>query len=199
MNGKFDEKHLIQPKRNVSYEDRCNNLSQRGLVIWFTGLSGAGKSTIASELEKELITNKKAVYWLDGDTLRSGLNLDLGFSEEDRRENIRRLAEVAALFKDAGIIVLVSAISPYMEMRDFARIKAGEDGFIEVYVKADLETCQRRDPKGLYKKVRMGEIKNFTGISAAYEEPVTPDLIIDTDVLTIKESVQTVLDQIITM
>lgn len=165
-------------------------------MIWFTGLSGSGKSTIAAEVEKELVARKKAVYWLDGDALRIGLNSDLGFSELDRRENIRRIAEVAALFKDAGIIVLVSAISPAREMRDFAKSKAGGSGFIEVYVKADIHTCERRDPNGLYKRARAGEIRNFTGISAPYEEPVTPDLVLDTDILSITESVKLVLTQI---
>jgi adenylylsulfate kinase len=192
----MNTKYLVLPKGKVSYEDRCRNLIQNGLVIWFTGLSGSGKSTIASEVEKELVARKKAVYWLDGDSLRCGLNSDLGFSEQDRKENIRRLAEVAALFKDAGIIVLVSAISPFQEMRDFARIKAGGSGLIEVYVKADITTCEKRDPKGLYMKARTGEIMNFTGISSPYEEPENPDLVIDTDVLSIEESVKLVLKHI---
>jgi adenylylsulfate kinase len=192
----MNTKYLVLPKGKVSYEDRCRNLIQNGLVIWFTGLSGSGKSTIASEVEKELVARKKAVYWLDGDSLRCGLNSDLGFSEQDRNENIRRFAEVAALFKDAGIIVLVSAISPFQEMRDFARIKAGGSGLIEVYVKADINTCEKRDPKGLYMKARSGEIMNFTGISSPYEEPENPDLVIDTDVLSIEESVKLVLKHI---
>lgn len=190
-------KMLVQPKRNVTYEDRCRHLRQAGLVIWLTGLSGSGKSTIASELEKELHSCHRAVYWLDGDTIRSGLNADLGFTEEDRWENIRRLAEVAALFKDAGIIVIVSAISPYREMRDFARLKAGKDSFAEVYVKAQLETCVSRDPKGLYRKARFGEIDNFTGISSPYDEPLRPEVVIDTDVLNIEQAVQILLEHIV--
>ena len=193
----MNTKYLVMPIGKVTYEDRCRNLNQNGLVIWFTGLSGSGKSTIASEVEKKLVARKKAVYWLDGDSLRYGLNSDLGFSEEDRKENIRRLAEVAALFKDAGIIVLVSAISPSQVMRDFARIKAGGYGLIEVYVKTDITTCEKRDPKGLYKKARTGEIANFTGISSPYEEPENPDLVIDTDALTIEESVKLVLEHIV--
>ncbi len=193
----MNTKYLVLPIGKVSYEDRCRNLNQNGLVVWFTGLSGSGKSTIASEVEEELVARKKAVYWLDGDNLRFGLNSDLGFSEKDRKENIRRLAEVAAIFKDAGIIILVSAISPYKEMRNFARMKAGGSGFIEVYVKADITTCEKRDTKGLYKKARTGEIVNFTGVSSPYEEPENPDLVIDTDALTIEESVKLVLEQII--
>lgn len=192
----MNTKNLVLPIGKVSYEDRCRNINQNGLVIWFTGLSASGKSTIASEVEKELVARKKAVYWLDGDSLRGGLNSDLGFSEQDRNENIRRFAEVAALFKDAGIIVLVSAISPFKEMRDYARIKAGGSGLIEVFVKAEFTTCEKRDPKGLYKKARKGEIANFTGISSLYEEPENPDLIIDTDALTIEESVRLVLEEI---
>jgi len=192
----MNAKYLVLPIGKVSYEDRCRNLNQNGLVIWFTGLSGSGKSTIASGVEKELVARKIAEYWLDGDSLRCGLNSDLGFSEQDRNENIRRFAEVAALFKDAGIIVLVSAISPFKEMRDFARIKVGGSGLIEVYVKAELTTCVKRDTKGLYKKARTGEIANFTGISSPYEEPENPDLVIDTDALTIEESVRLVLKEI---
>ncbi|MCG8485303.1 MAG: adenylyl-sulfate kinase, partial [Clostridia bacterium] len=145
----------------VIYEDRCENLKQPGLVVWFTGLSGSGKSTIAVEAEKELIKQGKVVYRLDGDNIRHGLNCDLGFSEEDRAENIRRIAEVAALFKDACLITLISCISPYEKMRQFAKKTIGEGHFIEVYVKADIETCMKRDPKGLYEKVKDKEIKNF--------------------------------------
>ena len=192
----MNTKYLALPIGKVSYEDRCRNVNQNGLVIWFTGLSGSGKSTIAAEVEKELVARKKTVYWLDGDSLRCGLNSDLGFSEQDRNENIRRFAEVAALFKDAGIIVLVSVISPFKKMRDFARIRAGGSGLIEVYIKADITTCEKRDTKGLYKKARTGEIVNFTGISSLYEEPENPDLVIDTDALTIEESVKLVLGQI---
>lgn len=190
------ERHIVMPERKVLYADRCRSSNQYGLVVWFTGLSGSGKSTIAAEVEKELLARKKAVYWLDGDALRDGLNSDLGFSEQDRRENIRRIAEIAALFKDAAVVVLVSVISPAKEMRDFARIKAGDSGFIEVYVKADIRTCEQRDLKGLYKRARAGEITNFTGISAPYEEPETPDLVVNTDVLTIAESVELVLAKI---
>jgi len=190
--------NLTRHEGKVSYEDRCRNLNQPGLVVWFTGFSGSGKSTIAVELERRLFEQKKVAYRLDGDNIRYGLNSDLGFSEADRFENLRRIAEVAALMKDAGLIVLVSFISPYRQMRDFAREKAGQDGFIEVYVKAAIETCAIRDPKGLYDKAKRGEINDFTGISAPYEEPLNPEIIIDTDRLTIIESVDVVWEQLLT-
>ena len=151
--------NVIWQKNKVSYEDRCRVLGQQGKVVWFTGLSGSGKSTIAVELEKMLNEAGKAVYLLDGDNIRCGINSDLGFSDEDRNENIRRIGEIAALFRDAGIITLVSFISPFREMRRVARERAGEGNFVEVYVNTDLQTCMERDPKGLYKK----QIKNFTG------------------------------------
>lgn len=172
-------------------------MGQKGLVVWFTGLSGSGKSTIAVEVEKELIKFGKVVYRLDGDNIRHGLCSDLGFSVEDRNENVRRIAEAAALFKDSGLIILVSCISPIKKMREFARVKAGKENFIEVYVKADIETCAKRDTKGLYKKAKRGEISNFTGISSEYEEPDKPDLIIDTTILNVKDASFRVLDIIV--
>ena len=180
----------------VDYKDRCKIINQKGLVIWFTGISGSGKSTIAIELEKELAQIGKLVYRLDGDNIRYGLSSDLGFSEKDRNENIRRISEVAKLFKDAGIITLVSFISPLKLMRRLAKEKIGKDAFIEVYVKASIETCIKRDPKGMYKKAISGEIKNFTGISAQYEIPENPDIVIDTENLTIKESMLIILNYI---
>lgn len=171
-------------------------LGQQGMVIWFTGLSGSGKSTIAVEVEKELYRRGKACYRLDGDNLRFGLNQDLGFTAEDREENIRRIGEVAALFADAGLITLASFISPYRAGREAARQAAGAENFKEIYVKADVETCAGRDPKGLYAKAKKGEIENFTGISAPYEEPENPELIVDTESLSLKESVELVLDLI---
>ena len=172
-------------------------LGQQGRVIWFTGLSGSGKSTIAVEVEKELYRRGKASYRLDGDNLRFGLNKDLGFTAEDREENIRRIGEVAALFVDAGLITLASFISPYRAGREAARQAAGEENFKEIYVKADVETCAERDPKGLYKKAKKGKIKNFTGISAPYEEPENPDLVVDTQKLSLDESVAKVLELIL--
>ncbi|MTI61795.1 MAG: adenylyl-sulfate kinase [Firmicutes bacterium] len=180
-------------KGKVGFVERCQNLRQTGQVLWFTGLSGSGKSTIAVELEKKLLEQRKAVYRLDGDNIRHGLNSDLGFSAKDRRENIRRIAEVAALFKDAGIITLVSFISPYRDSREFARECIGSDFFKEIYVKADLETCIERDPKGLYKKALAGEIADFTGISAPYQEPEEPSLVLDTGKLSLEESLKMVL------
>ncbi len=168
-------------------------LGQQGMVLWFTGLSGSGKSTIAVEVEKELYRRKKASYRLDGDNLRFGLNKDLGFTAEDREENIRRIGEVAALFADAGLITLASFISPYKAGREAARQAAGTENFREIYVKADVETCAERDPKGLYAKAKNGEIDNFTGISAPYEEPENPELVVDTRKLSLEESVAKVL------
>lgn len=168
--------NIIWHSGKVSYEQRCAVLNQKGIVVWFTGLSGSGKSTIAVELEKMLNEAGKAVYRLDGDNIRCGINSDLGFSDADRNENIRRISEIAALFQDAGIITLVSFISPFRAMRQFAREKAGEGNFIEVYVSTDFETCRKRDPKGLYKK----QIQQFTGKDSSYEEPVHPEVILDT-------------------
>lgn len=188
-----EEKNIFWSNGEVNYENRCHRLRQKGIVIWFTGMSGAGKSTIASALEKVLFVKEKIVYRLDGDNLRFGLNSDLSFTKEDRLENVRRIAEVAALFKDAGLIVLVACISPNAEMRDFAR-RRSSGNFIEVYVKASLDTCIIRDTKGLYKKAKNGEVNNFTGISSSYEEPKDPDIVLDTELLTVEECVNTVLD-----
>jgi len=150
-------------------------------VLWFTGLSGAGKSTLAMALEQRLFDQGYQVYVLDGDNVRGGLNANLGFSPEDRAENIRRVGEVAALLADAGIIVITAFISPYRADRERARAAAG-DSFHEIYIEADLETCEARDPKGLYKRARSGDIAEFTGITAPYEAPDHPDLVIDTGV-----------------
>ena len=180
----------------VAYEHRCKLLNQHGAVLWFTGLSGSGKSTIAVGLEKKLTEMGKLCYRLDGDNLRHGLNSDLGFSKEEREENIRRVAEVAALFKDAGVITLVSFIAPYKKMREFARKVCGEQ-FYEIYVKASVGVCKSRDPKGLYKKAEAGEISDFTGISAPYEEPENPDLILDTASVSVKEAVEKVLEEVL--
>ncbi|SDM52562.1 adenylyl-sulfate kinase [Halarsenatibacter silvermanii] len=182
--------NIYETEGKVSFQQRCDNLNQTGQVLWFTGLSASGKSTIAIELEKRLVDSGKAVYRLDGDNIRSGLNKDLGFTPEDRDENIRRVAELAALFKDAGLITLVSFISPYQEKRDFARELVGDKYFHEIYVKARVETCEERDPKGLYEQARKGEIENFTGISAPYEEPEDPELVLDTDKFKLEECVK---------
>jgi len=164
---------------NVSKSDREKLNGHKGACIWFTGLSGSGKSTIANELEIRLNQLGIHTYLLDGDNIRHGLNKNLDFSDEGRKENIRRIGEVAKLFVDAGIIVLTAFISPFREDREDVRKLLNKDEFIEVFVDADLETCESRDPKGLYKKARAGEIKDFTGISSPYEEPNNPEIKID--------------------
>lgn len=171
----------------------CRN-GHRSMVLWFTGLSGAGKSTVAHGVHEALFRQGWHTYVLDGDNVRHGLNQDLGFTEADRRENIRRIGEVGKLFVDAGVVALAAFISPYREDRDRVRalLKPGE--FIEVYVKCDLATCESRDPKGLYRKARAGEVPHFTGISSPYEEPLNPELVIDTGCQSIEESVRQVLD-----
>lgn len=191
VNNKKNE-NVVWQQNKVSYEERCQILGQRGKVIWFTGLSGSGKSTIAIELEKMLNEEGKAVYLLDGDNIRCGINSDLGFSDEDRNENIRRISEIAALFQDAGIITLVSFISPFRQMRRKARERVGEGNFVEVYVNTDLETCMERDPKGLYKK----DIKNFTGKDSGYEEPENPEIVLDTKKYSPRECAKQIFDYI---
>lgn len=192
-------RNITYHKGMVSYNDRCNLLNQKGIVIWFTGLSGSGKSTIAAALEKRLIEKGKLSYRLDGDNIRCGINSDLGFSDKDRLENNRRVAEIAALFKDAGLIVLVAFISPFKEMRSFARSLVEDGNFMEVYVKADLDECIKRDPKGLYKKAMKGEINDFTGIDSPYEPPENPDLLLDTGTMTVDEAVERIMDSLYTM
>ena len=173
----------------VSRDDRQGILGQRGCTIWLTGLSGSGKSTIAVAAEKALNQLGRLTYILDGDNIRHGLNSNLGFSPEDRTENIRRIGEVSKLFTDAGIIVFSSFISPYRADRDAVRKIMGDGDFLEIWVNASVETCEGRDVKGLYKKARAGEIPEFTGISAPYEEPTNPELVIDTNGQTVDESV----------
>ena len=178
---------------NVSKKDREEFLRQKGVVLWFTGLSGSGKSTLAGEIEKKLFAGGHLSYVLDGDNIRFGLNKNLGFSPEDRTENIRRIGEVAKLFADAGIITLTAFISPYRADRDTARGLLKEGEFIEVFVKCPVLECEKRDTKGLYKKARAGEIKEFTGISAPYEEPVSPEIVLDTALLALDEAADLVI------
>ena len=180
-----------QPK--ITKEDRHRLNNHRSCVLWFTGLSASGKSTLATEVERELYRRGIRTYVLDGDNIRHGLNKDLGFSPEDRKENIRRIGEEAKLFVDSGLFALTAFISPYREDRDMVRAMLPEGEFIEIYVKCPLEVCESRDPKGLYKKARLGEIKEFTGVSAPYEEPLQPELVIETDRQTIEESVRQVV------
>lgn len=165
-------------------------------TVWLTGLSGSGKSTIAFELEQRIVKGGRAAFVLDGDNVRHGLSRDLGFSQEDRRENIRRIAEVAKLFNEAGLLVITAFISPFLQDREMARDIIGPGRFIEVHLCADIQTCESRDPKGLYKKVRSGNISEFTGISSAYEEPPDPALRIDTSHLSIDESVLKIMHRI---
>jgi len=187
--------NIVRVEHAVSTELRARRNGHRSGVLWMTGLSGSGKSTISIEVEKRLFEKGYQVYVLDGDNVRHGLNSNLGFSPEDRAENIRRVGEVAALFARAGVIVLTAFISPYRSDRDRARA-AFREGFHEIYVHADLETCEARDPKGLYKKARKGEIKDFTGISAPYEAPENPELGIDTGRYGVEDSVRMVVDYI---
>lgn len=180
----------------ISREDRYQILRQKGITIWFTGLSGSGKSTIAVALEKALFAMGKLSYRLDGDNVRLGINKNLGFSEEDRKENIRRIGEIAKLFGDAGTISLSSFISPYKADRDEVRAlhEAANLQFVEVYVDCSLSVAEERDPKGLYKKARAGEIKNFTGIDDPYEAPVNPEIHLKTDEMTVEEEVAIIID-----
>lgn len=177
---------------SVTKEDRERLLKQKGLLLWFTGLSGAGKSTIANALEKRLFEMGKLTYLLDGDNIRHGLNGDLGFSVEDRKENIRRIGEVGKLFVDAGIITLATFISPLKEDRQKVR-ELLKENFIEIFVDCSLEVCESRDPKNLYRKARRGEIKEFTGISSPYEKPENPEITISTDKQTIEECVDRII------
>jgi adenylylsulfate kinase len=181
-------------EHKVSRVEREHLLKQKGVILWFTGLSGSGKSTVANEVANKLHKMGRLTYVLDGDNIRQGLNKDLGFSPEDRNENIRRISEVANLFADSGVITITAFISPYRKFRNFCRELAGEGRFFEVYTKASLETCEKRDPKGLYKKAREGIIKEFTGISAPYEEPENPEIFIDTDKYDVEESADIVIN-----
>ena len=172
---------------------RTRTHGHRGAVLWFTGLSGSGKSTIAHRVESRLIERGVFAYVLDGDNIRHGLNGDLGFSPEEREENIRRVGEVARLFADAGAVVLSAFISPYRRDRDRVRGLLEQGEFVEVFVDTPIEVCEARDPKGLYKKARAGEISNFTGIDAPYEAPQAPEVHLDTDTLSVDEAAATVV------
>ena len=183
-------KNNYYQKYDINQSDREKQKSQTGLCIWFTGLSGSGKSTIANVFEKQLFQEGRHSYVLDGDNIRSGLSSDLGFSESDRVENIRRVSEVAKLMVDAGLITLVTLISPFNRDRQLARNKFKPKQFIEVYINTPLEECELRDVKGLYQKAREGAIKNFTGITSPYEIPLNPDLVINTKELEFKDAIK---------
>ena len=189
-------KNTTKYQFTVSQSEREKLHKHRAFLIWFTGLSGSGKSTIANALENELHTRNISTYSLDGDNIRQGINKDLGFSSEHRTENIRRIAEIANLFVDAGIVTLASFVSPYQKDREEVKKIVGSDKTIEIYVSTSLEECERRDIKGLYQKARKGEITNMTGISAPYEKPLNADLEIDTVSESIEESVQKILQLI---
>jgi len=186
--------HVVWHPHKVTRDERAAQKRQKPCIVWLTGLSGSGKSTIANALEGELYQTGHHSYLLDGDNIRLGLNKNLGFSDADRTENIRRIGEVAKLFVDAGLIAITAFISPFRADRDLVRALVGPGEFFEVYVKAPLEICEQRDPKGLYKKARAGAIKQFTGIDSPYEEPLRPELVIDTSQQTLEQSTQQLLD-----
>jgi len=180
----------------VSRKEREIYLKQRSLVLWLTGLSGSGKSTIAKTVERKLLENHTFAQVLDGDNVRSGLCNNLGFALEDRVENIRRISELAKLYLNSGIVTICSFISPTIQIRELAKRIVGEVDFHEIYIKASIEECEKRDVKGLYKKARKGEIKGFTGIDSPYEEPECPNLILDTEIQTIEESTDKLFEYI---
>lgn len=195
--------HLTHKSENITWSpgkvthaEREQRMGHSGCVVWFTGLSGSGKSTLATELERELFKRGKNAYVLDGDNVRHGLCSDLGFSPDDRKENIRRIGEVSKLFADAGMICITAFISPYRSDRELARNIVPEGRFIEVYLDTPLTVCEKRDPKGLYVKARTGKIKDFTGISAPYEAPFHPELELNTEQCSVSECVATILKRI---
>ena len=192
MKAAEKQTNLTWQNMEVTRENREERLGQKAVTIWLTGLSGAGKSTLANEVEKRLFARGKYTMLLDGDNVRMGLNQNLGFSEEDRVENIRRIAEVSKLMNDAGLIVLTSFISPFRQDRRNAKNIIGER-FVEVYISTPLEECEKRDVKGLYKKARNGEISNFTGITSPYEVPEHPDITVDTSKYSLEECVDIIL------
>jgi len=185
--------NIVWHEHHVSKEERSQLKNQKPCVLWFTGLSGSGKSTIANAVEAKLVELHKHTYLLDGDNIRMGLNRGLSFSDEDRVENIRRIGEVAKLFVDSGLIVITAFISPFQKERDSVRNLVAEDEFIEVFVDTPLEVCEQRDPKGLYKKAREGAIPNFTGISSPYEAPENAEIHIKTDEVILEETVDKIV------
>ncbi len=190
-------KHIYPIVTKVTHQDRLRLMGQNSFLVWFTGLSGSGKSTLANNVEYYLYQRGVKTYLLDGDNVRDGLNKNLNFSEEDRKENLRRVGEVAKLMVDAGLVVLSSFISPYEKDRQEIKEIIGEDKFIEIFVDCPLEVCEQRDVKGLYQKARKGEIKNFTGIDSPYEVPMNPNLIIKTSEEPLENSIEKVLEYII--
>ena len=193
-NAGTKSENIFWTRGKMTAEQREKRFGHPGCVIWLTGLSGSGKSTVATELERELFNHGRSVYVLDGDNIRHGLGSNLGFSPEDRTENIRRVGEVAKLFADAGLICITAFISPYRADRDLVRTIMPAGRFVEVFVNAPLAVCEQRDPKGLYAKARKNEIKEFTGISAPYEQPLHPEIELRTDRLSPTESVARILE-----
>lgn len=189
--------HIIPHDHEIKLPNRIDRLGNKPLLIWLTGLSGSGKSTIANALEKRLFGDGFQTYILDGDNIRSGLNKDLGFDDDSRVENIRRIGEVARLFVDAGTIVITAFISPFERERELVREIVGEENYFQIFVDCPLEECEKRDVKGLYRKARNGEIKNFTGIDSPFERPSHPDLIVNTVTSTLDDCVDQIFDQVI--
>ncbi len=188
--------HIIPHQHDVKPSDRTRKNGHNSLVIWFVGLSGSGKSTLASALERRLFEQNISTFILDGDNIRSGLNSDLDFSENARRENIRRIGEVAKLMTDAGLVVLTAFISPFKKERKKVKNLVGENHYVEIFVDCPLEECEKRDVKGLYAKARRGEISNFTGISSPFEKPENPDAVVKTAEVSIEEGVEQILETI---
>ena len=188
------QKFIVPHKGIIKKEDRKILNAYKSAILWFTGFSCSGKSTLAYKVEEKLFERGLRDYVLDGDNVRTGLNEDLGFSAEDRKENIRRIGEVAKLFVDAGLIVMAAFISPYEKDREFVRSIVEDDEFIEIYIKCSLEVCEQRDVKGFYKKARAGIIKNFTGIDDPYEEPEHPEIVVETDKMTVEKSVEKIIN-----
>jgi len=190
------QENIVPHSFNVTREQRREAKNHNSFLLWFTGLSGSGKSTIANAVEKALFAKGINTYILDGDNVRKGLNSNLSFSPEDRTENIRRIAEVANLMVDAGVVVLAAFVSPYIKDRENIRKIVGLDNYVEIFVNTPLEECEKRDVKGLYAKARAGEIQNFTGVNAPYEHPTAPDIEIDTTKVTVNEGVSVILQTI---
>ena len=188
------KENIIPHSYQISQNDRRTNNKHNSLLLWFTGLSGSGKSTIANVVEQELFKQGISTYTLDGDNIRKGINNDLTFSPSDRTENIRRIAEVSNLMIDAGIVVLAAFVSPYKKDRDNIKSIVKDVNFVEIFINTSVEECERRDVKGLYKKARAGEIKNMTGISAPYEAPENPDIEVDTEQESIEDSVKRIIE-----
>jgi adenylylsulfate kinase len=194
--GQVVSSNLTWTETKVTSEERMQLLQHEAATIWLTGLSGSGKSTIAYELERQLVLGGHVAYTLDGDNIRFGLSRDLGFAPPERKENIRRISEVCKLFNDAGVLVVTAFISPYRADREMAREIIGPDRFIETHLATAIEVCEHRDPKGLYKKARSGELRDFTGISAPYEAPENPSLHVDTSKMSVTESVSIILTKV---